>query len=98
MTTEKGQRLLYRWEIVIALAALIGALIFNAWQTRMETKAIRLQTTALDAQTKAYETQACQMINQQTIETSKVLIENPRIIPYFTRGKHIDPDTETTIW
>ncbi|MBP7526699.1 MAG: hypothetical protein KA801_02160 [Syntrophorhabdaceae bacterium] len=91
MTTDKERRPLQRWEIVIALIALIGALMFNAWQTRVETEAVRLQTVALDAQRKAYEAQTWQMINQQTMETSKVLIENPRIVPYFTRGKYIDP-------
>jgi hypothetical protein len=98
MTTDTADRPLHRWEIVIALLAVIAALGFNAWQTSIGTDAVRLQTAALEAQTKsldaqrkAFEAQVWQMINQQQLELGKVLIDNPKLLPYFARNKQINP-------
>ena len=98
MTTGSASRPLHRWEVVIALLAVIAALVFNGWQTLIGTDAVRLQTAALEAQTKsldaqrkAFEAQVWQMITQQQLEIDKVLIENPKLLPYFHRNKQIKP-------
>ena len=99
MTTDSTGRPLHRWEVVIALVAVIAALVFNGWQTRIGTDAVRLQTAALEAQTKsldaqrrAFEAQVWQMIIQQQLEISKVLIENSRLLPYFGRNMQLNPN------
>lgn len=85
-------------EIVVAIAA-VGALIFNGMQISSGTEAVQIQTAALEAQTKsldaqrkAFEAQVWQMIIQQQLEISKVLIENPKLLPYFNRKVKINPD------
>ncbi len=93
--------LLHRWEVIIALLAVITALFFNAWQNHIGTNAVRLQTAALEAQTKsldaqskAFEAQVWQMFAQQSLEISKILIENPKLLPYFRRNKQINRSHE----
>jgi hypothetical protein len=98
MTTDSPGRPLHKWEVVIAFVAVSGALIFNGWQTRIGTDAVRLQTAALEAQTKsldaqrkAFEAQVWQAITQREFEIGKVLIENHELLPYFNRSKQINP-------
>ena len=90
-TSTAGRPLLHRWEVVIGVIAVVAALVFNAWQVRLQTAALEAQTKSVDAQRKAFEAQVWQMLMQQQWEISKILIEKPELLPYFRGSKRIHP-------